>query len=181
MFHDTFVPWEHYPKNLNQSEIQNPLTVIIDFFSTSSLKGHKRDLKEWRYYVTAKRYYKGDRHGPGSLLFTYDLNLQLLEALHLLSLCYQKNRLQFKETSEERMEEEKEQWLCFPKNLKTKELVNPYFAITKAFKEIGPQQYREQLHEWLHSAFYRNSADEAISSAELLTVYHNLLKLYSAA
>jgi hypothetical protein len=46
-----YAPWEHYPKNLRHYEIENPMSVVIDFCSADSVIGHGRRLKEWRYYV----------------------------------------------------------------------------------------------------------------------------------
>ena len=181
MYFDNYAPWEHYPKTLSHKEILNPLTVVMDFFSTDSLKGHKRDLKEWRTFVTTGKHFVDERHGPGSLLFTYDLNLKLLEAMYLLWLNYLNRSWNYKKVSDPQLQEEKELWVYFPKNLKLKEQVNPYKAIKQVFKNVSPQQYREYLHEWVHFALYNNPADETLMASEVIMVYGNLLKLYSAA
>lgn len=181
MYFDNYAPWEHYPKTLSHKEQLNPLTVVMDFFSTDSLKGHKRDLKEWRSFVTTGKHFDDERHGPGTLLFTYDLNLKLLEAMYLLWLNYRNRSWYFKKVSDTQIEEEKELWVYFPKNLQLKEQANPYKAVKQVFKKVSPQQYREYLHEWLHFALYNNPADETLMASELIMVYENLLKLYSAA
>jgi HEPN domain-containing protein len=178
---NTHAPWEHYPKTLSHSETANPLKVVADFFVAGSVKGHKSKLKEWRYYVTNDQHYNDEMHGPGDLVFTYGLNLKLLDALYLLWLNHQNDSWNFKAASDTQLAEEKENWAYYPKNLKLKEQANPYRAIKKVFGKISPQQYREYLHEWLYFALYNTPADEDLTAGEILSVYEKLLKLYSAA
>lgn len=181
MYFDTYAAWEHSPKTLKYNEVLNPLTVIEDFFSADSVKGHKRDLKEWRTFVTTDKHFVGDRHGPGGLLFTYDLNLKLLEALYLLLVDHQNNGWQDKEINDTQIKKEREEWPYYPENLSLKEQTDPYRVIKKAFKKISPQKYRDCLHEWVHFALYNHPADESLLAGELILVYENLLKLYGAA
>jgi HEPN domain-containing protein len=176
----TFAPWEHYPKILTQKEIENPIMVVDDFFSSDSLKGHAKRLKEWRYFVINNEVYANDRHGPGSLLYFYDLNVKILEAMYLLFIRDQ-NSFGDNTVTEEQLEQEKEEWRYFPKNLSAKELIDPYKAVKKVFKKISPQQYREYLHEWLYHAFYNRAGNESLYANEIITVYENLLSAYSAA
>ena len=46
----SYAPWEHYPKNLRQHEVTNPMLVINDFFSANTVDGHCKRLEEWRKY-----------------------------------------------------------------------------------------------------------------------------------
>jgi len=177
----TYAPWEHYPKTLRHEEMMNPMSVVFDFFSCDSVKGHSKQLKEWRYYVINDESYPGGRHGPGSLLFDYDLNLKLLEAVYLLFCHYKNYSYQRKDITDEQLAEEKEKWEYFPKRLSYKELREPYRAIKKVFKKISPQQYREYLHEWLHSALYVKADTEGLDANDVISVYDNMLKLYAAA
>jgi HEPN domain-containing protein len=181
MYNGTYAPWEHYPKTLRHYEVENPMSVVVDFFSADSVKGHGRRLKEWRYYVVNDEHYNEKRHGPGTLLFIYDLNLRILEAMYLLLLNYKNFSYQREQLTEEQLEEEKEQWEYYPKNLSLKEQLEPYKAVKNVFKKINPQEYRDQLHEWSHAALYNNADVEALYAGEVITVYENLIKLYSAA
>jgi HEPN domain-containing protein len=181
MYNGTYAPWEHYPKTLRHYEVENPMSVVVDFFSADSVKGHGKRLKEWRYYVVNDEHYDEKRHGPGTLLFIYDLNLRILEAMYLLLVNYKNFSYQRKQLTEEQLEEEKEQWEYYPKNLSLKEQLEPYKAVKKVFKKIKPQEYRDQLHEWSHVALYNNADVEALYAGEVITVYENLIKLYSAA
>jgi HEPN domain-containing protein len=180
MYDRTYAPWEHYPKTLTQHEIQNPLTVISDFFSSDSLKGHAKRLNQWRNFVVSEQFYSDERFGPATLLYLYDLNLKLMEAMYLLFIEDQ-NTYGNNTITEEQLEQEKAEWRHFPKNLSVKELTDPYKAIKKVFKGISPQQYRDYLHEWIHYAFYNRADNESMYAGELITVYENLLKLHAAA
>jgi HEPN domain-containing protein len=181
MYNGTYAPWEHYPKTLRHYEVENPMSVVVDFFSADSVKGHGRRLKEWRYYVVNDEHYDEKRHGPGTLLFIYDLNLRILEAMYLLLLNYKNFSYQRKQLTEEQLEEEREQWEYYPKNLSLKEQIEPYKAIKKVFKKIKPQEYRDYLHEWSHAALYNKADVEGLYAGEVIAVYENLIKLYSAA
>lgn len=181
MYCGKYVPWEHYPKTLRHSEIQNPLSVIADFYSAGSVKDHRRDLKEWRDRVIDDKYFNDKRHGPGTLLFTCELNLKLLEAAYLLLLNYNQTFWRRKKLEASQLAEEKESWIYFPNNLSEEELLNPYLAIKKIFKKIKPQMYRDYLHEWLHAALSTSPIDESVMPGEVIAVYENILKLYAAA
>ncbi|WP_345213699.1 HEPN domain-containing protein [Mucilaginibacter gynuensis] len=157
------------------------MKVVADFIGTSTLKGHKRNLKKWRDLVITEHHYKNKAHGPGELLFTYDLNLKLLEAMHLFWLTYRNNNWNFKALSVEQLRDERDAWEEYPRNLELKEQQNPYKAIKKVFAKLGPQQYRDSLHEWLYFALCNAPADETLLAGEITAVYENLLKLYSLA
>jgi HEPN domain-containing protein len=174
------MPWEHYPKFLRFNEVQNPLNVIIDFFSSGRPKNHRKELKVFRHYVTSDEHYKGDRHGPGTLLFQYDNLVKFMEAIHLLLCEYQEAAWQYKNVPNEEILIEEESWDYFPKNLSYDELENPYLAIKKCFKKLKPQHYRYHLQEWLHSALYNNPITEDMTAGDVIEVYENLVKLLSA-
>jgi HEPN domain-containing protein len=182
MYYDKAAPWEHYPKNLRFNEVQNPLLVVIDFFSATRPKDARKGLKRWRNYVISKKPFKDERHGPGSLLFTYDLNLKLMEAMHLLLWEYNDNwQKRNKKIEIGQLETERREWRYFPRNLPEEELLDPYITVKKCFKKLKPQHYRVQLKEWLHFALYKHAANETLSAGEVVEVYENLLLLYSAA
>lgn len=181
MIFDHHAPWEQYPKTLNQAEIANPHKVLEDFFVAGGVKSHKRKLKDWRNAVTSDTFYCDEKHGPGDLLFTYDLNLKLLEAVYLLWINYHNKDWSYKVADDQQLANEKEMWEYFPSHLKAKEQANPYRAVKKVFSKISPQQYREYLHEWLYFALYNMAADEDLTAGEILRVYTNLKKLYAAA
>jgi HEPN domain-containing protein len=176
-----YAPWEHYPKNLRQNEITDPMSVIVDFFSVNSATGHAKRLKEWRYYVVNDGHYKDKVHGPGTLLFYYDLNIRLLEALHLLLIKYKNFSYQWPVISEKQLEAEKEQWGYFPRNLSLKDQLDPYRAINKAFNKYQPQAFRDHLHEWVQLALNNKVDTDILDAEDVITLYEKLLKLYSAA
>jgi len=175
-----YAPWEHYPKTLTHAEMQNPLSVVEDFFSAAGVMEHRGELKVWRDFAVSDQYFKDKIHGPGSVTFTYDLNLKLLEAAYLLLLNYRETSWKKEKTTEGQLEDEKEKWVYFPKKLSVEELLNPYSAIKNIFKKIKPQAYRDHLHDWLHGALYNHPMDEATTPGEVVTVYENLKKLYDA-
>ncbi|MDB5281996.1 MAG: hypothetical protein JWO06_1071 [Bacteroidota bacterium] len=181
MYYDKVAPWDQYPKNLYFKEVQYPLMVIEDFFSAGWPENQRDDLKRWRYYVVNNEHYKDKRHGPGTLLFIYDLNVKLVEALHLLWLDYKNTWRTDVATKHEQLENERREWVYWPKNLSDKESLNPYEVIGQCFKKLKPQEYRDQLREWLHVALYNHAADESLAAGQIITLYENMLRLYSAA
>lgn len=180
MYLNSIAPWEQYPKHLSFSQVVSPKKVIMEFFSSGWPKDHRKGLKKWRYYVLNDLSYK-DRHGAGHLLFVYDQTLELIEAMHLLLLENRDRWPRLEDVTEEQIAQEKESWVYFPGNLSPEELANPYRAVKKCFKKISPQQYRIYLHEWLGNALYKRAADETNLAADIITVYSNIRRLYSAA
>jgi hypothetical protein len=180
MYFGKYAPWEHYPKTLRYFEIQNPLSVIAEFFSAGTVKNHRKDLNEWRAYVVSNKHFNDKQQGPGTLLYTCELNLKLLEAAYLKLLDYQEMSWKYKVPEESQLDKEKTSWVYYPDNLSTEELLNPYLAIKRIFKKIKPQMYRDYLHDWLHAALHNNPIDEDITPGEVITVYENMLTLYDA-
>jgi len=181
MFFGQYAPWENYPKKLRHFEVVNPLAVITDFFSANLLGDHHKKLKKWRIYAVKDKVYKDKRHGPGSLLFFYDMNVLLLEAAYLL---YYNDGIAKNEkviVSAIELEVERKLWEDFPENLSHKEMNDPYQAVKKVFRKISLQQYREYLHEWLYAALYSKGGNDELEADDIKVVYKNLLKLYSAA
>ncbi|MBS7565330.1 HEPN domain-containing protein [Mucilaginibacter sp. Bleaf8] len=172
-------PWDHYPKHLRFNEIMDPLLVIRVFFGSGWPNDHRQDLKEWRHYVMNAKCYK-HRQGPSNLLFIYEQHVRLTEAAYLLLLHHQDKWPPLEKAGEEQIVLEKKDWVYFPENLTAKELANPYSAIKKCFKKISPQVYRDHLKYWLEAALDKHAADETIRAAEIINVYHNIRKLYSA-
>jgi HEPN domain-containing protein len=177
----SYAPWEHYPKTLRQHEVTNPMLVINDFFSANTVEGHFKRLKEWRKYVIKDQHYDDKRHGPATLLFFYNLNLKLLEGLYLKLCEYKTYAYQQITLTQAQLEEEKLTWTYYPKNLSVKEQLDPYKVINKAFKRFKPQQFRDHLHEWSHLALYTISDPDVLNAEDIISVYEQLLKLYSCA
>ena len=169
------------PKNTDTRPNDESFVVVEDFFSSDSVKGHGKRLKEWRRYTINNQYYNDERWGPGPLLFVYDMNLKLLEAVYLLYCDYQNYSYRREKPSDEQLHHEKEKWAYFPSNLSRKELLEPYKVVKQVFKHFSPQQYRDCLHEWLHSALYRKADFEGLNANDIVSVYENLVKLYAAA
>lgn len=180
MYCGKYAPWEHYPKNLRFSEVQYPLTVVNQFFDLDWPKGHFEDLKTWRYYVINYESFKHERFGPGKLFDTYEATLKLLEALHLLYLDNEDDDRSVA-TSDKQVNEEKQLWYWFPEKLSPEELMNPYIAVKRVFKEIKPQQFRDYLNEWIHFALSTHAVEDSMSMNEIMLVYKSVKKLYSAA
>jgi HEPN domain-containing protein len=181
MYCDKYAPWDHYPKTLKLAELQNPMNVIIDFFSADGLTGHCERLKDWRDYVIADHYFNHKSSGPGFLVIICEQNQQLLEAMFLLLLQHENDYRSPKIVSQEQIDLEKERWCFFPDNLTDDEMRQPYLAIKQIFEKIEPQQYRDYLNEWLYLALSNLTNDESLSAGEIISVYENILKMYSAA
>lgn len=61
------------------------MLVISDFFSSDDVPGHLRELLLWRSCVLENRYYIDRKGNPFGVLFTHQLHIKLIEAMHLLA------------------------------------------------------------------------------------------------
>lgn len=180
MYCGVYAPWDHVPKFLRYSEVINPLVPVQYFFDANDIEGHEKNLKRWRYHVVNDGYFNDERFGPGHLIYDYELNIRLVEALSLLLLDHDDSTYA-KKVPEEQLTVEKEEWIWFPTELSRKELLDPYVAIKAAFEDFNLQQFRDHLAEWLSTALSVNAVDEYISAGEIIMVYDHLKKMYSAA
>jgi hypothetical protein len=146
------------------------------FFDAGSPKEHRKDLKKWRYFVINEKQYF-NRRGAGHLLSIYEDLLQLIDASQLLASAEH----EVLPVTEVQILQEKKEWLYFPNNLSPKELLNPYKVIDKFFKKISAEKYKELLHQWLRLALSNKATQETLSAWEIIEIYDNLRKLFSAA
>jgi hypothetical protein len=109
------------------------------------------------------------------------MNIKLLEAMYVILINYECSYPKAAIPSDMQIKEEKQTWKSFPKNLSHKELLSPYKVIKRIFKDLTPPQYREHLNEWLNEALIIKRNAEGIEAADIVMVYDNLLRLYSAA
>lgn len=180
MYSGKIAPWDQYPKNLRFNEIMDPLEVVKEFFSWGWPADHRDNLKMWRNYVINRKAFK-DRYGSSNILYIYDGNIRLIEVMYILLLKNKEKKSRLEDILDEQIAGEREQWIYFPKNLSKKQLADPYKAIDKFFKYLSPQDYRSHLHDWLSTALSKSAADEVLSATQIISVYRNIRKLYSAA
>lgn len=139
--------------NLKPTEKANPILVIADFFDVDSLSGHLERLQMWRKCILEDQYFKGDKGSPSELLHFYKLNLCLLEATYLLK----------------------------DENSPTTESAGIYLTFKKVFDDYNLSAYREILDQWLEFGLSVSAANEFIDTIDLIRVYENLQKVYTAA
>lgn len=181
MYYGSNVLWDEYPKTLSFQQIQNPLSVIREFYSGTWPKENLKNIKEWRYYVVNFKQYKNE-HGASVLLFTSEEIISLLEACYLLSLVYSDRTIRHKrQLTDKELETAKIEWTYFPRNLSKEEFKNPYKVFEKSFKQIGLATFRDYLKYWLHAALSKKAIDETMTAGEIILVYDNLRKISSAA
>lgn len=164
---------------LTPDEVNSPLLVIADFFYDDWLPGHLERLKTWRDFVLKETYYLDEKNSPVGLLRCYMLNIRLIEALYLFETCDSNHLLIQKATDPAPLE--RCLWRDYPTNLTEDELNEPLKVISNFFKDYTLQQYREQLYEWLEHGLSSKAAHEFITTSDLIGVYENLQKIYSAA
>lgn len=140
--------------NLKPAEINNPFSVLADFFDVDGLPGHLERLETWRKCILEDQYFKGDKGSPSELLHFYKLNICLLEAAYLLK---DKSHPFFKEAA------------------------SPYLDFKQAFEYYDLSAYRAILYQWLEFGLSANAANEFIDTKDLIRIYENLQKLYNAA
>lgn len=148
------------------------------FFQSDWPQGHRKDLLEWRTAVVNEAPYEDKQFGPGTLIFIYEQNNMLMEALHLLLLEWKDSWLQMKDATQAQMEKERKAWHYFPKELSKEGLVSPFKELDACFKQLKPQHYRDNLNAWLHTAMANHEADETLPAGDIIRVYDNMLKFY---
>lgn len=181
MYCGVYAPWDHYPKFLRQSEVMHPLGVLKSFFDGDDVEGHIEGLQTWRHFVVSTGYYKHEQFGPGNILYDYDCNLRLLEALYLLLLEHQEPSFDRHDVDVDQLAREKKQWAWFPGNLKEAWQTDPFLIVAGAFAEVPPQAFRDHLATWLDAALSPNAIAEHVTPGDIITIYEHLVKLYSAA
>ncbi|WP_426669438.1 HEPN domain-containing protein [Mucilaginibacter sp. McL0603] len=173
-----YTKWDFLPISLTVGEAHQPLIVLDDFFSDDWLPGHLERLQKWRNYILKNDYYKDHKNSPAELLYFYQLNLRLIDAVFLLN-EKQDSCNQIKVIPD--LNEERLPWRDYPANLNESELFNPYLVTKRFFKDYNLPQYREMLFDWLEYGLSASAANEFIETRDLIKVYENLQKLYSAA
>ncbi|TSD63866.1 HEPN domain-containing protein [Inquilinus sp. KBS0705] len=171
-----------YPRYLNEEEVNDPLTVISDFFSADWLPGHLERLVEWRKYVIEEGYFKNHNDSPASLLYTHQLNARLLEAVYILSQTKKAVSLAnaIHINFHEQLQEEERAWLHYPIYLSSLECFNPYLAISNFFRAYSIEEYREFLYEWLETGLSKDAVDESLDVSDIIYFYENMQRLYEA-
>ncbi|RKR80566.1 hypothetical protein BDD43_0688 [Mucilaginibacter gracilis] len=165
--------------NASSSEVNSPFVAIADFFNSGLPAEHRKDLNKWRYHVINDAQFNS-RHGAVYLLSVYEETIQLIEAAHLLLASGNSMFLSNENITESQIEQERKDWEFFPHNLSEKEILNPLAVIKRFFKQITLEQYKEYLHEWLRIALSDKAVLETLTAREIIEVYDNLRKLYSA-
>lgn len=170
-------------KYLDEEEINDPLVVFRDFFSSDWLYGHLEMLFEWRKYVIEDGYYTGRDNNPATLLYAHKLTVRLIEAAYLI--CNSKRGISLAGSVyidvQEQLNHERKEWFEYPAYLSTVEQINPYLAIANFFQVYSLEQYRNFLNEWLEIGLSAHSVGEELLISEVIYVYENLQKLYESA
>jgi hypothetical protein len=175
-----FNQWDYNPINLTPKEIKQPLTVLANFFSDDWLPGQLERLKNWRDFVLKDEYYVDEKNSPAGLLHFYKLNICLVEAMCLIEV-QEAALTNMRVTNSEHVTKEQASWRDYPNNLTHDELINPLLVLEIFFSVYSLPQYREQLYQWLTYGLSAKAAREFIATNDLVKVYENLQKLYSAA
>lgn len=165
-------------KYLKPEEVNQPFTVLADFFCDDWLPGHLERLKRWRDCVLKDDFFRGDKNSPAELLYFHRLNLCLIEAIYLLAEATHSSGY-VKQMGD--VLSEKIKWRDYPTNLDEAELLNPYLVVHEFFADYNLTQYHEKLYNWLECGLSSKAAGEFIETGDLISVYENLQKLYSAA
>jgi len=124
-------------------------------------------------------YYLDKKNSPVGLLRCYTLNIRLIEALYLFESCGSSHVIIQKATDQAPLE--RCLWRDYPTNLNEAELNDPLTVVSNFFKAYTLQQYRAQLYEWLEHGLSSKAAREFITTNDLVSVYENLQKIYSAS
>jgi hypothetical protein len=173
--------WENRPKNLDLEEIQDPFLVLNYYHEPDGPNEYLDNLEAWQDSVMSHGSYHAGGLGTGEdLLYMYQAVLKLIEALYVLNDWVEIGR-SFPEISKEQLNLEKQELRWFPKELTTKELLEPYNVIKKVFKKIELQRLRDYLWEFLRCGLSQGAGDDTFDFEEVTFVFKQIEKLLSVA
>lgn len=174
-------PWDHFPKNLRIGEFLDPLQGIVEFFSTGQPPEQLRKLEEWRYFVVEEEYYSDPELGPEPLLLRYDLHVRLMESVYLKLLKFKDDNIPAQPIQPGQLENERLMWSYFPSDFLGEELSEPYRILEHCFDRYPPQDYRDNLHAWLHVALSTRTDFDTLTTGEIISFYENMQRLCKGA
>lgn len=79
-----FSQWEMQPRKLSADEIENPQTVIHQFFDYASLPQVRAHLWEWLKSTVTGDYVSLPRQEKGNLIYFFEQLEKLVEAAHII-------------------------------------------------------------------------------------------------
>jgi hypothetical protein len=172
----SFPDWHNNPLRLTMDEINNPITVILDFFQSYHLPDIRFCLHNWLLDSLPKESVESKAH-----FSTYEDIEKLVEACWLI-------RQNQKEKNDQRSlpisEPNTEPTEVLGKTVQLIECVEskPFYVITEVFKSESLSYLRDQLRDWLHVGL---SADCSIyengeQRRQLLVFQDQLLVLMEA-
>ncbi len=184
MFDIKINEWDNSPINLSPEEIENPLLVLDDFFSSDWLPGKYEDLLRWRKFILADESFVDQNGHVSSILFSYKLNVKLVDACYLILEGFKSSKSVFGAAVAKNIEQisyERESWRDFP-NLLAEELVtNPFIILEQFFETFSLPSFRSLLYEWLEAGLSKDAIGEFMEASDIFAVYENLQSLYGAA
>lgn len=86
-----FSQWELQPRKLSADEIENPQTVIHQFFDYANLPQVRAHLWEWLKSTVTGDYITLSRQEKGNLIYFFEQLEKLVEAAHIIHERSKKN------------------------------------------------------------------------------------------
>jgi hypothetical protein len=104
-----------------------------------------------------------------------------MEAAYLKLLKSKDDNIPVQWIQPEQLEYERRGWPYFPAHLSGEELSDPYRILEQCFDRYPPQDYRDNLHVWLHVALSTRTDLETLPPGEIISFYENMRRLCKGA
>lgn len=168
--------WHNNPLRLTLREINNPITVILDFFQSYHLPDIRFCLHNWLSDSLPKETLESKAH-----FSTYEDVEKLVEACWIIRQNNKAIKSQSITTIYEPVTEPMEV-LGKPVQLIEWAESNPIYVITEVFKDESLSFLRDQLRDWLHVGLSADCSiyEDGEQRRQLLSFQDHLLELVEA-
>lgn len=180
-------PWDHLPIGLHTNEIQDPYSVIGNYYETYATPRARKYLTTWFEALQENGRWNFDL--SANLLYFYERTVQLMEAASLIAQLDNKSKASVLTKEGLDLMDPKLffgyyptycAWDYFPRSLSKREFINPYRVYKKFFDYKPLAEWRFILRELLHTALSSNAKMDDIGSFNIIKIRKHLHKLLEA-
>lgn len=155
-----------HPPHFWKEPVTDPYKLLEEFFDYTSIELQHMYTESFINAACTAAYVK---ENPGSMLSWYEKTQVLFYASDLIY------KSDYEKDIDLGIDVSSLPWKLQPHHLRDYEIKDPYIAIESVFEFMSHEQWRIELHTWLHAALYEHSVLEEVSrSHETIMHLHKL-------